>query len=87
MAPARQLSPLHGDALALGFDFGTSGVRCVVVNAEGCIIASPDGYMWGERERRQEATDWNDALHAQLDALPADARARVQRIAVSGTSS
>ena len=83
----RTLSPISGDACALGFDFGTSGVRCAVVDASGEIVASPPGYAWGEAgERKQEAADWETALFSQLDALPADARARVSRIAVSGTS-
>lgn len=37
-------------------------------------------------ERKQEAADWEKALFQQLDALPADVRCRVERIAVSGTS-
>ena len=86
-APPRTLAPISGDACALGFDFGTSGVRCAVVDAAGKVIASPPGYAWGEaNERSQEASDWETALFSQLDALPADTRARVQRIAVSGTS-
>ena len=86
-APVRQLTPLEGDACALGFDFGTSGVRCAVINAAGDIVASPAGYAWGaDSERSQEAHDWEMALFAQLDALPAEARSRVHRIAVSGTS-
>ena len=37
----RVLSPIAGDACALGFDFGTSGVRCAIVDAAGKVIASP----------------------------------------------
>ena len=85
-APARKLTPLT-DGLALGFDFGTSGVRCAVVNAAGEIVACPASYGWGNKERSQEASDWVAALHAQLDALPKEVRACVKRIAVSGTSS
>ena len=80
-APPRQLQPLKGDSLALGFDFGTSGVRCAVINAEGELIASPTGYSWGERERCQEAADWKLALDAQMEALPVETRARIRRIA------
>ena len=85
-APARTLAPITGDACALGFDFGTSGVRCAVVDSSGTIVASPESYPWGEREREQTAEMWQDALFAQLEALPLEARKRVQRIAVSGTS-
>lgn len=87
-APPRTLGSLEGDAYALGFDFGTSGVRCCVVDARGQVVASPGGYAWSTAgERQQEANDWVSALHAQLDALPAEVRKRVTRIAVSGTSS
>ncbi len=88
-APPRQLGPLQGEtACALGLDFGTSGVRCAVVDGEGNLLHSPTPFAWGERrERRQEAADWAEALWSQLDALPAELRARIARIAVSGTSS
>ena len=86
-APSPSLGPISNDACALGFDFGTSGVRCVIVDAAGKLVASPTGYMWGAAgERSQTAGDWEAALHAQLDALPADVVRRVERIAISGTS-
>ena len=85
-ARTRALGAITGDACALGFDFGTSGVRCTVVDAAGAVIASPHGYSWGESERSQAASDWEAALFSQLEALPLDARARIQRIAFSGTS-
>ena len=83
----RALMPITGDACALGFDFGTSGVRCAIVNANGEVVASPPGYAWGAAgERNQQAEDWEKALFSQLEALPAGLRAKVERIAVSGTS-
>ena len=88
-SPPRILAPISidSDGLALGFDFGTSGVRCAVVDAKGSVVVSPPGYAWGAAgERTQEASDWEAALFSQLEALPAETRARVQRIAVSGTS-
>ena len=85
-APSRTLSPLAGDACALGFDFGTSGVRCAVIDATGTVIATPEAYAWGKAERSQGASDWEAALFSQLDALPLAARQRVERIAFSGTS-
>ena len=51
-----------------------------------CLLSLSQGYQWGEVERKQEAADWEKALFQQLDALPADVRCRVERIAVSGTS-
>ena len=85
--PPRTLPPITGNACALGYDFGTSGVRCAIVDASGETVANPPGSSWGVAgERVQAASDWEEALFSQLAALPADARARVSRIAVSGTS-
>jgi sugar (pentulose or hexulose) kinase len=85
-APTRSLAKITGNECALGFDFGTSGVRCAVVDAAGSVVASPEGFSWGARERSQSAADWEEALVAQLDALPIETRRRIQRIAFSGTS-
>ena len=79
---------IGGDELALGFDFGTSGARCAVVDASGAVVCEPAAYAWGsDQERTQTAEAWVDALHSLLDALPAELCGRVRRIAVSGTSS
>ena len=87
-APARALAPLTpgSDALALGFDFGTSGARCALVDATGAPVCDEPSYAWGERERCQEASDWEAALEALLDDVPVALRRRVRRICISGTS-
>ena len=86
-APPRELAPLSGaDEFALGFDFGTSSARCVVIDGTGAVRCEPEPYPWGERERTQRAVDWADALDSLLRSIPADVRGRLQRIAVSGTS-
>ena len=85
-APTAPL-PLRGGELALGFDFGTSGARCAVVDEEGTIVFEPAAYAWGELERQQTAEGWVAALHSLLDSLPSELCGRVRRIAVSGTSS
>lgn len=79
--------PLGKGELALGFDFGTSGARCAVVDAEGTIVCEPEAYRWGANERQQTAEGWVEALFSLLDSLPADVCGKVRRIAVSGTSS
>ena len=83
----RRARALAADELALGFDFGTSGARCALVDAEGKLVCSPPSFPWGERERQQTAADWVDALHSLLESVPPAQRRRVSRIAVSGTSS
>jgi len=86
-APPRELAPLTGaDEFALGFDFGTSSARCVVIDGTGAVRCEPEPYPWGERERTQRAVDLADALDSLLRSIPADVRGRLQRIAVSGTS-
>ena len=86
-APPRELTPLTGaDEFALGFDFGTSSARCVVIDGTGAVRCEPEPYPWGERERTQRAVDLADALDSLLRSIPADVRGRLQRIAVSGTS-
>lgn len=76
-----------GDA-ALGFDFGTSGVRAAVVDARGAHLCEPLERRYdAETERKQRADDWVDALHELLDRLPDELRPRISRIAISGTSS
>ena len=76
--------PIGADDLALGFDFGTSGARCAVVDANGEVVCEPAAYAWGgEEERRQTAEAWVDALHSLLDSLPAELCGRVRRIAVN----
>ena len=85
-APPPTLAPLRTPELALGFDFGTSGARCVVLDAGGDVLCAPASYAWGDRERQQSAQGWIDALGALFDSIPADLRGRIARIAVSGTS-
>ena len=84
-APPRAV-PIQPGELALGFDFGTSGARCALVDYAGQLVCSPPPFPWGERERLQTAADWTAALHALLDSVPVEQRQRVARIAVSGTS-
>lgn len=85
-APRARIGPMPAGRLALGFDFGTSGARCAALGTDGAAVFG-ESVSWGvARERSQTAADWVDALHALLDAVPADVRARVSRIAVSGTS-
>ena len=68
----------------LGLDFGTSGAR-------GCVIAPDKTVVWEQRAEypdpaSQTPADWRAALHLLLGALPAHLAARLQGIAVDGTS-
>lgn len=86
-APPTGLPPLSSNQLALGFDFGTSGARCVVVDWQGELVCSPPPYPWGESERHQTGGAWLCAMHALLESVPPTTRRHIARIAVSGTSS
>lgn len=72
---------------SLGFDFGTSGVRCCLISSTGDIHYE-DALLWNEvddSERSPSSTkSWNSALHQIMKKIPHDEP--VERICVSGTS-
>lgn len=81
--------------LFLGLDFGTSGARCVAVDARGDAVAETsakyppivDGGMGGDGVPTGGwAEAWRGALWSLLDQLSETTRARVVSIAVDGTS-
>jgi sugar (pentulose or hexulose) kinase len=68
----------------LGLDFGTSGARA-------CVIARDQSVVWEQRVEypdpdRQTPADWREALHTLLSALPEQLGARLQGLAIDGTS-
>lgn len=70
----------------LGIDFGTSGARAIVINAEGEVAAQvSDRYPTVPPEGLVE--QWQVALWSLLAQLPKSLRERVKAIAVDGTSS
>jgi xylulokinase len=72
----------------LGIDLGTSGIKAVIVDAQGAIVASASAPLnvsrphplWSE----QEPVDWWAAATSAVIALPADLRAAVRSIGLSG---
>ncbi len=69
---------------SLGIDFGTSGVRAIVLNAEGHQQAAAH-YRFGSGA--PSCQHWQTALFYVLAELPVTVRSRLQRIAIDGTSS
>jgi len=68
----------------LGLDFGTSGARaCVIDNAQVIVWEHHVTYL---DPARQAPSDWRNALHALLRALPKDIAADLHGIALDGTS-
>ncbi|MGA7595007.1 MAG: FGGY-family carbohydrate kinase [Gallionella sp.] len=70
--------------LYLGLDFGTSGARA-------CVIARDNSVVWEQHVQypdpaRQTPAEWREALHTLLSALPEQLAARLQGLAIDGTS-
>lgn len=69
----------------LGIDFGTSGARSCVIDAEGAIIAE-DTRDFGELAEYERAGIWREALWDLVAALPPAIRTQLSDIAIDGTS-
>ncbi|MHB1085066.1 MAG: FGGY-family carbohydrate kinase [Thiobacillus sp.] len=69
----------------LGIDFGTSGARSCVIDAEGTLIAE-DTRDFGTLEDYERADIWREALWDLVTALPPSVRAQLSSIAFDGTS-
>ncbi|HSM82349.1 MAG TPA: carbohydrate kinase, partial [Nodosilinea sp.] len=73
--------------LALGIDFGTSGVRAAVVDPQR---HAPQRHLCWQYRQGYPALpapeSWRQALFAVLGALPNDLREQVGRVAIDGTS-
>lgn len=69
----------------LGIDFGTSGARSCVIDAEGEVLAE-DVRDFGTLQEHECADIWRDALWDLISALPPTIRSQLTRIAVDGTS-
>ncbi|MBU2641843.1 MAG: FGGY-family carbohydrate kinase [Gammaproteobacteria bacterium] len=69
----------------LGIDFGTSGARSCVINAEGTLIAE-DSRDFGTLEEYERAGIWREALWDLVASLPPAIRTQLSDIALDGTS-
>ena len=69
----------------LGIDFGTSGARSCVIDAEGAIVAE-DNRDFGTLEEYERANIWREALWDLIAALPPAIRSQLSAIALDGTS-
>lgn len=69
----------------LGIDFGTSGARACVIDAEGTIVAE-DRRDFGNLADYERAGIWREALWDLVAALPPAIRLQLSDIAVDGTS-
>ncbi|MDO9466049.1 MAG: carbohydrate kinase, partial [Thiobacillus sp.] len=69
----------------LGIDFGTSGARSCVIDAEGAVVAE-DARDFGELAEYERAGIWREALWDLVAALPSAIRTLLSDIALDGTS-
>ncbi len=69
----------------LGIDFGTSGARSCVIDAEGAIVAE-DQRDFGTLEEYERAGIWREALWDLVASLPPLIRTQLSDIALDGTS-
>ncbi|WP_250123309.1 FGGY-family carbohydrate kinase [Chroococcidiopsis sp. CCMEE 29] len=72
--------------LYLGFDFGTSGARSVVINNEASILAKAD-YAFEASQSEVMPTGWQTALFCLIEQIPLEVRQEIRAIAIDGTSS
>jgi sugar (pentulose or hexulose) kinase len=69
----------------LGIDFGTSGARACVIDADGMVVAE-DTRNFGTLEDYERAGIWREALWDLVAALPPAIRTQLSDIALDGTS-
>ncbi len=69
----------------LGIDFGTSGARSCVIDAEGAVMHE-DRRDFGTLEEYERAGIWREALWDLVAALPPAIRTQLADIALDGTS-
>ncbi|OGU49327.1 MAG: carbohydrate kinase [Hydrogenophilales bacterium RIFOXYA1_FULL_63_33] len=69
----------------LGIDFGTSGARSCVIDAEGGIVAE-DKRDFGALDDYERAGIWREALWDLVASLPPPIRTQLSDIALDGTS-
>lgn len=72
--------------LYLGIDFGTSGARAVVIDADSLIHAQAQ-YSFGELQPQDWTASWETALLSLIERIPKELRRVVRAIALNGTSS
>lgn len=72
--------------LALGIDFGTSGVRAIARSRSGQIQAQAE-LRFAHSDHSNWLAIWKSALSQLVAAIPSDVRQQIQAIAINGTSS
>ncbi len=71
--------------LFLGVDFGTSGVRAIVLNKSAQVIAQ-SRYQFDSAAAATMLSEWKKALWTVIGTLNCDIRRQIARVAIDGTS-
>ncbi|WP_173362925.1 FGGY-family carbohydrate kinase [Gloeothece verrucosa] len=69
----------------LGIDFGTSGARAIVIDADSTIRANIN-YAFSSSTSQPWVRIWQDALYSLLEQIPLAIRQEIEAIAINGTS-
>ena len=69
----------------LGIDFGTSGARGIVINADKNIVAEVK-YLFADIAANNWIDSWQKALYSLLEQIPLSLRTKIKAIAINGTS-
>jgi len=75
--------------LGLGFDYGTSGVRCCLIDTSGGILFE-NNILWKsltDDGSGSSSIAWSKALRYLLNSIPSNYRSSIESICSSGTSS
>ena len=70
----------------IGIDFGTSGARSIVIDAQGSVLSSSKA-SYTSTLPDHLATTWQSALFQLLQDIPSDVKQRAKTLAIDGTSS
>ena len=70
----------------LGIDFGTSGARAIVIDADNIIKAEAE-YSFASISGTDLAGSWRNALFSLIGQIPQEIRQEINAIAINGTSS
>ena len=70
----------------LGIDFGTSGVRAVVIDRQHQIITK-SRFSWDEVASERLIQTWQDTLFTLIARISLEVRKNIKAIAINGTSS
>ena len=82
-------SLLQNKQVSIGFDFGTSGVRCCCIDKRENIVHE-DAILWSNLNSLERSASspvsWTAGLYALMDKVPKSVKDDTKRVCISGTS-